>query len=168
MVKGKNLLGMSVVGQADGRNLGTVHDLFFDHDTDELLAFVLAEKDLFGLIDAQIVPWREVRSISGDVILVESAASKIKLRDEPHIRQMASRETVLSGTQVLSQDGHQLGTLADMVIDETNGRILGYEVSGGFISDTLRGKKFLPAPPGLSIGSHAAIAPPAAEAQLKK
>jgi uncharacterized protein YrrD len=76
MVKGKNLLGMSVVGQADGRNLGTVHDLFFDHDTDELLAFVLAEKDLFGLIDAQIVPWREVRSISGDVILVESAASK--------------------------------------------------------------------------------------------
>jgi uncharacterized protein YrrD len=46
-----------------------------------------------------------------------------------------------------------------MVIDETNGRILGYEVSGGFISDTLRGKKFLPAPPGLSIGSHAAIAP---------
>ncbi len=168
MVKGKNLLGLSVVGQADGRNLGTVHDLFFDHDTDELLAFVLAEKDLFGLIDAQIVPWREVRSISGDVILVESAASKVKLRDESRVHSMAKRETVLSGTQVLSQDGTQLGTLADMMIDETSGRIMGYEVSSGFISDTLRGKKFLPAPPGLSIGSHAAIAPPAAEAQLKK
>jgi uncharacterized protein YrrD len=168
MIKGKTLLGTSVVGQADGRNLGVVHDLLFDHDTDELLAFVLAEKDLFGLIDAQIVPWREVRSISGDVILVESAASKIHLKDEPRIRAIAKRETVLSGTQVLSQDGQQLGTLADMVIDETSGRIAGYEVSGGFISDTLRGKKFLPAPPGLSIGSHAAIAPPAAEAELKK
>lgn len=168
MRKGKSLLGLSVVGQSDGKHLGQVHDLFFDHDSDELLAFVLAEKDLFGLIDAQIVPWREVRSITGDVILVESAASKMPLKSEPRIREMAQRETVLSGTQVLSQEGQNLGTLADMVIDETTGQVLGYEVSNGFISDTLRGKKFVAAPPGLSIGSHAAIAPPATEAKLKQ
>jgi uncharacterized protein YrrD len=167
MIKGKSLLGMSVVGQDDGKHLGEVHDLFFDHDTDELIAFVMAEKDLFGLIDAQIVPWREVRSITGDVILVAGAASKIKLRDEPRARAMAQRETVLSGTQVLSQEGQSLGTLADMVIDDQTGRVTGYEISGGFFADTLRGKKFLPAPPGLSIGPNAAIAKPAAEAQLK-
>jgi len=168
MRKGKSLLGLSVVGQEDGKNLGTVKDLFFDHDTDELLGFVIAEKDLFGLIDAQIIPWREVRNITGDVVMVENSASKIHLRDDPRAREMSQRETVLSGTQVLSQDGQKIGTLADMFIDETTGRVTGYEVSGGFFADTLRGKKFVAAPPGLSIGKDAAIAPPQAEAQIKE
>lgn len=167
MRKGKSLIGLSVVGQQDGKKLGTVKDLFFDHESDQLLALVLAEKDLFGLMSTVIVPWREVRSIAGDVVLVANENSPIKLKDDPQAREMANRETVLSGTQVLSQDGQQLGTLADMFIDETTGRVVGYEVSGGFFTDTLHGKKFLPAPPGLSIGQDAAIASPQAEAQIK-
>jgi uncharacterized protein YrrD len=45
--------------------------------------------------------------------------------------------------------------------------VLGYEVSGGFVSDTLKGKKFLPAPPGLKVGDDVAIAPPAAVGEMK-
>lgn len=168
MRKGKSLLGLSVVGQQDGKNLGTVKDLFFDHESDQLLGFVVAEKELFGLIDAIIVPWREVVDITGDVVLVNNQNSRIKLKDDPHASEMAKRETVLSGTQILSQDGKRIGTLADTYIDEQNGRVVGYEVSGGFFADTLRGKKFVPAPPGLSIGSDAAIAAPPVEAQIKQ
>ncbi len=167
MRKGKSLMGLSVVGQQDGKKLGTVKDLLFDHESDQLLAFVLAEQDLFGLMSAVIVPWREVRNIAGDVVMVANENSPLKLKDDPQMREMANRETVLSGTEVLSQEGKQIGTLADMFIDETSGRVVGYEVSGGFIADTLRGKKFLPAPPGLSIGQDAAIASPQAEAQIK-
>jgi uncharacterized protein YrrD len=73
---------------------------------------------------------------------------------------MTNRETVLSGTQVLTAEGKHIGTLADMCIDEQSGRVTGYEVSGGFFADTLRGKKFVPAPPGLSVGKDAAIVRP--------
>jgi uncharacterized protein YrrD len=158
MRKGKDLLGLSIVGEQDGCILGTVRDLLFDHDTDQLLAFVLAESGLFGLVDAQIVPWPQVRNIAGDVILVRNEASRRDLHDAPQLLSVARRETVLSGTQVLSHEGRQLGTLADMFIDEASGRVVGYEVSGGFIADTLHGKRFLSAPPGLSIGTDAAIA----------
>ena len=168
MRKGKELLGLALVGQQDGKRVGTVKDLLFDHDTDQLLGFLTAEKDLFGLIDALIVPWREVVSIAGDVILVHSEKSRIHLKDDPQAHAMAQRETVLSGTQVLGQDGHRIGTLADMFIDETTGRVTGYEVSGGFFADTLRGKKFLPAPPGLTIGRDAAIVSPQAEARIEE
>lgn len=168
MRKASTLLNLSIVGQQDGKNLGVVKDLFFDHDTDQLLGLVVSEKDLFGLIDAQIVPWREVQSVTGDVVLVNNEHSRMKLKDDTNAHEMAHRETVLSGTQVLSQEGKKIGTLADMFIDETTGQVVGYEVSGGFFSDSLRGKKFLPAPPGLSVGKDAAIATPQAEAQIKR
>jgi uncharacterized protein YrrD len=171
MIQGKSLLGRSLVGQNDGKVLGTVKDLIFAHDSDEIVALVLADKDLFGLIDAIVVPWRLVRSISGDVIMVENAAAMMKLHEDPRTRELtqnpANRESVLSGTKVLSSSGEVLGTLADMCIDEKTGKVLGYAVSKGFVSDTLRGKKFIPAPPGLSVGPHAAIARPTAEAQIK-
>lgn len=171
MIQGKSLLGRHLVGQNDGKVLGTVKDLIFAHDTDEVVALVLANKDLFGMIDAIVVPWRLVRSISGDVIMVENAGAMMKLHEDPRTREVtqnqANRETVLSGTKVLSSSGEILGTLADMCIDETSGKVLGYAVSKGFVSDTLRGKKFVPAPPGLTIGSDAAIAAPITEAEIK-
>jgi len=168
MIKGKQLLGMQIIGQSDGVHMGVVQDLVFDHDSDELLALVLAEKDLFGLIDAQVVLWQSVIRIGADAVLVDGANSKVALRSVTRLSDVATRETALSGTKVLAQDGKNLGTLADMCVDETTGKVLGYEVSNGFFADTLHGKKFLPAPPGLSIGKDAAIAPPAAENALQK
>lgn len=166
-IQAKNLLGRSIVSQSDGKIVGQVRDIVFDHDTNEALSLVIADKDLFGLIDAVVVPWRFVRSVSGDVVMVESAQSAMKLRDDPRSQGAIKRETVLSGTTILSDKGESLGTLADMFIDATSGNVVGYAVSGGFLSDTLRGKKFIPAPPGLEIGKDAAIARPTAEAQIK-
>jgi len=165
--KGKDLLGLMVVGHADGTQLGRVKDMIFDQETDQVVALVLSDKDLFGLIDAQIVPWHQVRSVGSDVILVESSESKLRLQDDECMRDLANRETSLSGTQIITTEGQHLGTLADMCIDEASGRVVGYEVSGGFVTDTLRGKKFLPAPPGLLVGKDVAVAPPAAATQLE-
>lgn len=167
MITGKSLLGKAIVGQADGSHIGKVKDLLFDHDTDELVSLVLENKDLFGLMDAVIVPLRNVVNLGGDVIVVADKGATMHLKDDARSNALSQRETALSGTQVLSTDGQQLGTLADMVIDEQTGRVMGYQVSEGFISDTLHGKKFISAPPGLSIGQNAAIASPSAAAAIK-
>ncbi len=151
MRKGTDLLGLSIVGQEDGCKLGTVNDLFFDHDTDQLLGFVLAETDLFGLVDAQIVPWPQVKYIAENAIVVVNTASRRNLHDVPQLLSLARRATGLSGTRVFSREGTPLGTLADMFIDEASGRVVGYEVSGDFVADTLRDKRFLPARPGSII-----------------
>src|SRR5689334_4774283 len=98
MIKGKNLIGRSVVGQNDGAKLGVVRDLIFDHETDELLALVLADKDLFGLIDAVVVQWSNVASVGGDVIFARGAQSRINLKDDPRLRGLVNRETAVSGT----------------------------------------------------------------------
>lgn len=166
-IQAKTLLGRAIVSQADGKVLGHVRDIVFDHDTNEALSLVTAEKDLFGLIDAVVVPWRFIRAISSDVVMVENAQAAMKLRDDTRSHGVVQRQTVLSGTTILSDKGESLGTLADMFIDATSGNVVGYAVSGGFLSDTLRGKKFIPAPPGLEIGKDAAIARATTEAQIK-
>jgi len=61
-----------------------------------------------------------------------------------------------------------LGTLADMMIDETTGGVTGYEISGGFLSDTLHGKHFLPGSTDIQVGRDVAVVPPSAVGELAR
>lgn len=167
MRKAQTLIGLNIVSQSDGVALGKARDLIFDHDANELIAIVLSEKELFGFIQPQVVPWREVVSVGPHAIIVQSAASKIKAGDDERISAVAQRQTSLTGTRILTTDGEALGTMADVFIDETSGHVVGYEVSGGFMSDTLRGKRFMPAADSVQIGKDVAFVPPEAAKQME-
>jgi uncharacterized protein YrrD len=167
MRKGKSIIGLKVLSQGDGADLGNVKDLIFDHETDELLALLISDKELFGLIDAQIVPWSQVRNVGADAIIVPSSESKIRAHDDARVADIMDRQTALSGTRIFSTEGQDLGTLADMYIDEQTGRVIGYEISTGFISDTMSGKRYLPTHGDLSIGEDVALVPPEAAAELE-
>ena len=168
MKKAHSLIGLNLVAKSGGEALGTVRDLIFDSTSNELLALVLSEKDLFGLVQAQVVPWREVVKVGDDAIIVQSAASKIKAGSDQRLTEVVQRETTLGGTRLMTTDGQEIGTLGDVFIDENTGRITGYEISGGFISDTLHGKRFLPAMENVQIGKDVAFVPPEATAQIEE
>jgi len=167
MRKGKSIIGLKVITQSDGVKLGSVRDLIFDDAGDSVLALLLSEKDLFGLIDAQIVPWEQIQSIGRDAVVVQSSASKIKAGDDERVRGVMNRNTSLSGTRIYTTDGQNLGTLADMFFDETSGRVEGYEISGGFVADTMSGKQFLPAQCTISLGIDVAFVAPEVADELE-
>lgn len=167
MRKGKSVIGLKVISEADGTNLGNVKDLVFDHGSDQVLALLLSEKDLFGLIDAQIVPWEQIHSFGPDAVVVQSSASRIKAGEHARVNGIMNRNTALSGTRIYTTEGQDLGTLADMYFDENTGRIEGYEVSGGFVSDTISGKQYLPMPRELSLGKDVALVPPEVASELE-
>jgi uncharacterized protein YrrD len=157
MRKGKNLLGLKVISEVDGTDMGNVKDLIFDHDSNQVLALLMSDKDLFGLIDAQIIPWEHIAHVGPDAITVTNSHSRINAGSDPRVKSVMSRNTALSGTQVYSTDGKNLGTLADTYLDEETGHIEGYEISGGFVSDTMTGKRFLPSDHDLQVGKDVAL-----------
>lgn len=159
MRKGHSLLGLAVIAQNGGENLGKVLDLVFDHDADQCVALVVKERDLFGLIPAQVVPWEEVLTIGPDAVMVREGKSRIGAGDNPRIRSVMERDHALAGTRIYTEDGRDLGTFADVYLEPESGRVLGYEISGGFVSDTMSGKRFLPAELGPDIGKDAVIVP---------
>lgn len=157
MRKGKSIIGLQATSETDGTELGAVKDLIFDQNTDEVIGLLISDKGLFGMIDAQVIPWNQVRAIGSKAVMVASVDSKVRAGDEPRINAILDRNTALSGTRIRSMDGDDLGTFADLYIDEQTGRILGYEVSGGFFSDKMSGKNYLPASTDITMGHDVAL-----------
>jgi uncharacterized protein YrrD len=158
MRKGHTITGLNVLGN-DGANLGKVIDLIFDHDADQCVGFVLREKELFGIIKPQIVPWAEIVNIGKDAVMVKGASSVITPDDAPNIRRVMGRDTHLSGSKIYSEDGTDLGSFGDVYLDEVTGRVQGYEVSGGFVADTMSGKRYMSVPIDRTVGKDVVIVP---------
>lgn len=167
MRKGKSIIGLNVLTQADGQNLGSVKDLVFDHETNALLALLLSGKDLFGLIDAKIIPFSQVLTIGPNAVMVPSNESVINAHDDARVANIMDRDTKLSGTRITTTDGQDLGTFADLYVDEETGHILGYEVSTGFFADTMSGKRYMVAPDHMTIGRDVALVDPTVATDLE-
>ena len=143
MRKGHSITGLQVLALDTAADLGHVLDLIFDHDADECLGILLREQSMFHA--AQVVPWSDIRVIGKDAVMVESEHSLIAPGDEPRLRAVMERDTHLSGTKLLTETGDEIGSFSDVYLDENTGRVIGYETSGGLVSDAMSGKRYIPA-----------------------
>ena len=166
MRKGKAVEGLKVIGQVDGSDLGRVRDVVFDYETSRVLGLVLSERELFGLVKAQVIPWSYIREIGPDSVMVESAESVIRADDDPVIDAEMRREHGLSGREIHTTDGKNLGTFSDIYFQD-DGTVVGYEVSGGIFSDMSTGRRFMPVPSNFVVGTDVAVVPPEVAHQME-
>ena len=167
MRKGHSITGLQVL-TAEGADLGKVIDLVFDHDADECVALVL--RDSGFMKSGQVVPWSDINAIGKDAVIVKSEASIVNPQDHGRLRAIMERETHLSGTQILTEDGRNIGSFSEIFLDETTGKVLGYEVSGGFVADTMSGKRYISAArtDDLRVGNDVLLAPSAVGDDLER
>lgn len=155
--KGKDLIGLPVMTFAEGEQLGKVEDILFDPEQNRVVAILTDSGGWFS--SARVVPWQNIRTIGHDSIIVPDRSAEIKADADPYIKRIMEADNILVNTQVYTEDGRDLGKIGDLYVDDSTGEVVGYEVSGGMFSSTLKGKKFMPAPDTLTVGRDVAFVP---------
>lgn len=143
---GQSVLGLTVVTHREGTTLGRVRDLLFNQETHTIQALILGHNEMAGQRYIHIAPWKEVRQLNTERVVVESASSKILLPlglGGPTISAYQG-VTLLTNTCVVDEEGQLLGALSDICFDELTGCIAGYRTSDGFMLDLHPYKQFLP------------------------
>ncbi len=158
MRKGSDVIGKPVVSFDTGEEFETIRDLIFDQNNNQLLGFVVDEGGWFS--GARVLPLHSIQALGPDAVIVPDKRSVIPADAEPTINQILERNNILKGTKIVTTDGKDLGTLADLYFDEETGTVEGYEASGGVFADAVNGKSFVPAPHTLKIGEDVAFVPP--------
>jgi uncharacterized protein YrrD len=157
MRRGSDIIGKPLVSLASGKKFRGIRDVLFDQEENRLLGFLIHEGGWFS--DAQFVPLGNVHAIGPDALVIKSADAVVRANRVPHISSILARNNVLKGTRMMTTDGYYLGTIVDLYYDD-DGRIEGYDVSGGILADIYNGRSFVPAPKTLRIGRDIAFVPP--------
>ncbi len=165
-MKSGTLIGYRVISQIEGIDLGKVRQVIFDGANRRAAFLLLSDKDLFGLMDAQVVSWDQIQSIGENALIVKNADSCQKAGSIPSSVTLLEQKDLLPGAKIYTEDGTGLGHLKDVIYEE-DGAITGYELSAGLVEDTLNGTRFMPAIYNLRLGADVVFVDPQAAKDLR-
>jgi uncharacterized protein YrrD len=147
-----DILGTQVMNVSSGEIVGRVHDLLFDREG-RLKGLLLEKKYWFGKVP--YLPVSELLCIGEDLVTIEA---------EPHLTNESIEDAwvrfgdqSMRGVPVITSNGQQLGVLEDVYFQEEVGTIIGYELSDGFFSDLMEGRRIIKNPSKLFIGKDAFV-----------
>lgn len=130
------LKGLPVIELKSGMTMGEVSDLQISSDGN--VKGLLVQKGAF-LKKTYSLDINDVSSFGWDGVMVheQSVLQPLKNRSDYTFE----NENKLAGKVMMSREGEKLGFLEDVYFQEEVGKIVGYELSDGFFSDMLEGKR---------------------------
>lgn len=167
MRKALDLIGLPVMDVSTGKKLGTVKD--FGLNEDWKVSLVVLETKSW-LADTKYIFVSDVLAFGKDAVTV-SHSGVVRLAEEevpPHSVILIG-QSPLRGLPVMTVDGQQLGRLEDVYFHEHVGtKVIGLELTEGFISDLREGRRWLPLPDEMKIGEDAIIVPVQSDEEVNR
>jgi sporulation protein YlmC with PRC-barrel domain len=134
VIRATELAGRAVVDIDAAERLGRVDRIVLDPDARQVAGFVVSRgSSILGGGEHSTLPASCVHAIGPDAITVRrgTAEPADRLAHLPRVSDMVGRK-------VVSETGRVLGTVHDVLIDERNGRIVGYALAGDGLDDKLK------------------------------
>jgi uncharacterized protein YrrD len=130
MRNSRDLIGKSIVSMDEGRQIGTVRDVYLDHDLEWLAGVHLGKEGLLSR-KSLIIP-RDAISVFGVDFVLTTATDVIKDEKELPESEGWLRLDRLQGREVDTTGGTKVGTIGDAILDE-QARIVGFTLSRVYV-----------------------------------
>ncbi|OME76738.1 photosystem reaction center subunit H [Paenibacillus sp. FSL A5-0031] len=168
-MKLQRLIGLPVIVIHSGKLVGTVKDAWFDEHW-QLKGLILDCPKWFAS-SVKIVEWTHVISCGEDTVIIASEAAIVRMKSKQLLRSYDTGLVKLKDLPVVTVQGIQLGRVSDVYFYPKEGtQIIGYELTDGFVSDLMEGRRWLKAPSdpdSVLLGEDAIIVPAVSEAELE-
>jgi uncharacterized protein YrrD len=158
LVRGSDLVGLPVVTMA-GDDVAEVRDVLFDPDAGRVLGFTLNRRGRLAKPMKETLDRDHIGAVGPHAVMVESADA---LGRQGSGRAHKGGGNVI-GNRVMTDTGVDLGELTDVVIDASNGSVVGYEVAPASEPSGRHGRRsYLPLPDVGAVSGEALMVPAAA------
>lgn len=165
-MKLQEMIGLAVFDVEDGKQVGKIQD-FIVNDDWEIEGIELENKGLFTN-HVKIVQWQDIVAYGEDAVMIRNQQAVRKTgADDIKYTYLLGRSK-LKEMSVLTEEGLPLGRVSDVYFDQELGNtIIGIEITDGFVSDLIEGRKWPPCTSDMSIGESAIMVPSLSEQRLE-
>ncbi len=151
MRRGREIIGLPVIKLATGKELGWVADLSWNHEQRKIKGISL---DTGGVVyRSGSIPFSEIAFIGQDAVTLADEATSREGTDSSGDKSIGA----VAGVLVVTDTGRNLGTLQDLVFDDSGKSLVGYEISGGLVGDFISGREVLPPEAVLAWGTETVV-----------
>ncbi|WP_188540905.1 PRC-barrel domain-containing protein [Paenibacillus segetis] len=163
----QEMIGLAVFDVEGGKQVGKVLDMMLNENW-SITGILLEGKTLFSS-SVKAVLWNDIVAYGEDAVMIRNQQAVHKLEAENIQLTFLSGNGKLKELSVLTTDGIMIGHVTDVYFNhELGNTITGIEISDGFFSDLMEGRKMLPYTSGMTKGENVIMVPPLSEQMLEK
>ncbi|MGM0409684.1 MAG: PRC-barrel domain-containing protein [Bacillota bacterium] len=153
MRRAKEILSLAVITKSKGEIIGEIEDILIDENTGDFKIIVIKNKNKLCTLANNIY------KIGEDLVVIKNSKllfdyNKDNIND---LLSVYNKTETLIGEEVITEDGKGVGIVKDIVIDESNYKMAGYEITGGLVNDLIAGRNIVSLNSELKIGEDAII-----------
>jgi uncharacterized protein YrrD len=158
MRKALDVVGLPIVCLETGEEIGNVRDILCDREW-RVLGVVLHEGNWFH--PGSYIPSGHIYAVGEDCLTVsgKDAITSLQTLAESDTVGLFTGKMKLKGKSVITTAGEHLGKVEDVYFSSDWEKLVGYEISNGWIADVTAGRKRLSAPQTIVIGDENLIVP---------
>ena len=166
-MKLQEMIGISVFDVEAGKEIGKVCDFIVDaHWT--IVGFELERKALFSNM-VKTIDWSDIVAYGEDAVMIRNQQAVRTTKADNIQFTYSLGKNKLKDLPVITEEGLNLGRISDVYINQEVGNtIVGLEISDGFVTDIIEGRKWLPCTSDMVVGEDAVVVPPMSEERLVK
>lgn len=165
-MKLQEMIGLSVFDVEHGKKVGKVLDFLLSEDW-KIAGIMLEGKSLFSS-GIKAVMWEDIAAYGEDAVMIRNQQAIRKLDAENIQYTFAFGSGKVKELPVLTSEGVMIGHVSDVYFDQHLGNtITGFEISDGFFSDLVEGRKLLPFTEDMTRGENAVMVPALSEERLQ-
>ncbi len=137
--RGSEIIGLPVICLDENYKSMEIKDIVYDPISYELIALVIEEGKYFH--EKKIVRIENIKNIEEEAVTVYTKAYIEKVQINPTLHSMTCG---LLGLDILTQEGKDVGTIQDILIDVSIGKLVGIVITEGIFDDLMGGRPILP------------------------
>lgn len=127
---GKELIGKPIYSVTDGRQLGSVKDLYLNLDLDMLNGLFLGREGIISR-KARLITREDITVLGIDSVLVSDSDVVTNNEETPEVEMWLRRED-LQGREINTAGGTKVGTVGDVLFDE-DAQVVGFALARVFV-----------------------------------
>jgi uncharacterized protein YrrD len=129
MIKGSQLVGRAVIDMEAAERLGKIKEIIVQQDGERVAGFILVHGEtIVGTGGTRrMIPASALHSIGPDAITVRGSRIKERIAGLDNLPRMSD----IIGHKMVTRSGRLLGLINDMLVDGTDGTIVGFLVGEG-------------------------------------
>lgn len=164
LILGRDLIGRPVVDLNTGEAVAEVRDIVFDPADGLLTGFTLNGRGPLSGRSQTVLPIAQVIGVGTGAVMVADADDLDESGDPNQITAASEANAEVTDDLVITESGHTLGTVRDVVIlGGGKPRVVAFEISGGESGDG-----FMPVSSRGGVSASALIVPDDYETRLRQ
>ncbi|WP_047151248.1 PRC-barrel domain-containing protein [Aneurinibacillus tyrosinisolvens] len=154
MNRAHDVIGLPVIELKTGKEVGHVRDLLFNEQW-YCTGVLLGEKSL--LRQGSYLSVEAVHAVGTDCVTIADAGAVIFFEEPPGWIGLETGNSHLKGKPFITECGRHLGFVEDVYFQPQLGKILGYELSDGILSDIMDGRRVIRHTKNIKMGEDVII-----------